>query len=93
MDLKTVQAVFSKENEGGLFGTDGTENKGWFKGRKVLDSYEDELKKLWDSLYPSEKEKGSGETIEVGVFIELMENLGHDYVIEEVQVWQDRIVT
>ena len=83
MDLKTVQAVFSRENKGGLFDTE----------RDVLDSYEEELKKLWDSLYPSEKEKGSGETIEVGVFIELMENLGHDYVIEEVQVWQIESVT
>ena len=91
--MKTVQAVFSKENEGGLFDTDVNQPGNWFKERKVLGSYEDELKKLWDSLYPSEKEKGSGETIEVGVFIELMENLGHDYVIEEVQVWQDRIVT
>jgi Ca2+-binding EF-hand superfamily protein/PAS domain-containing protein len=81
MDMKTVMAVFDAKAEVPLFDKD----------RDVLSGYDKELENLWQTFYPNlvdvevDGQTTQQERIEVGVFIELMENLGHDYVMEELQ--------
>ena len=77
MDLQTVKHVFNESNRTQLFDEE----------RGIHSSYDEELKKLFDTLHPFEldTDEGTDERIEVGVFIELMEDLGHEYVFEELQ--------
>jgi PAS domain-containing protein len=53
--------------------------------REIYEHFDNAIKTLFDTLYPSKPSHEEGGVIAPEILLELMEDLGHDYTLEEIE--------